>query len=409
MKKGLRFVSVVALAVLGLAGCSKKTATTAQGGDKGTTASAEKMKVGLITLHDENSSYDKNFIDAFKAAADAEGVEAVVRSGIEEGETFAYDATAALVDQGCKFVFADSFGHESNMLKAAKEFKDVEIGHATGTMAHTEKVANFGNAFASIYEGRYLAGVAAGLKLQAMNKTAPKLGYVGAYPFAEVKSGYTSFFLGVQSILPAATMEVKFTNFWYDETLESNYATDLINRGADLISQHADSWGAPTTCEAKKIPNVSYNGSTASRCPETYIVSSKIDWTPYFKHAFQQVKAGKHVGYDYSGTLGSTIHNGAVALTELGKNAAEGTEAKLEEVAGKLRDGSLKVFDCSKFTVNGQHLTSYKADVDTDEAYAKDTEVIKTEGGVTYFAESEFRSAPYFDIDIDGITVLSDK
>ncbi len=395
MKKGLRSVSVVALAVFGLVGCGKTSDTT-----------NKKVKVGLITLHDENSTYDKNFIDAFKEAAASEGVEAVIRTGVDEGENFAYNAASALVEEGCKFVFADSFGHESNMIKAAKEFTDVEFGHGTGTMAHTEKLANYGNAFASIFEGRYLAGVAAGLKLQAMGKTAaPKVGYVGAFPYAEVKSGYTSFFLGIRSIVPSATMEVKFTNSWYNEVEEANVATNLIANGADLISQHADSWGAPTTCESKNVPNVSYNGSTASRCPNTFIVSSKINWAPYFKDAFQKVKAGKHVGIDYSGTLGSTLSDGAVALTELGKNAAAGTEAKLNEVAGKLRDGSLKVFDCSTFTVKGDHLTSYKADVNTDEKFTPDTEVIKTEGGVTYFAESEFRSAPYFDIDIDGITL----
>jgi len=176
---------------------------------------------------------------------------------------------------------------------------------------------------------------------------------------------------------------------------------------ASIISQHADSWGAPTACEKAGVPNISYNGSTESNCKNTYVVSSKINWQPYFEYCFDQVAANKPIEKDYCGSLGSTLYNGSVALAPLGKLApATNTEAKLNEVAGKLRDGSLKVFDCSKFTVKGEHLTTYMADVNSDAAYTPDTEVIKTENGVTYFAESEFRSAPYFDIIIDGITPI---
>ena len=171
--------------------------------------------------------------------------------------------------------------------------------------------------------------------------------------------------------------------------------------------QHADSWGAPTACEKAGVPNVSYNGSTEKNCKNTYLVSSKIDWQPYFEHCFDKVLANENIEKDYTGTLGSTLYNGSVALSQLGQKApVSGTEAKLNEVADALRDGSLKVFDCSKFTVNGEHLTSYMADVNSDPAYTPDTEVIKTEGGVTYFAESAFRSAPYFDVRIDGIEEL---
>ena len=166
--------------------------------------------------------------------------------------------------------------------------------------------------------------------------------------------------------------------------------------------------GAPKACESAKVPNITYNGSTEKECPNTYVISSKIDWEPYFEYAFQQIIDKKAIDNDYCKGLGTALDNGSVALGEPGKlGAAEGTKAKLEEVAKKLRDGSLKVFDCSKFTVNGEHLTSYMADVDQDEAFTKDTEVIKTAGDVTYFAESEFRSAPYFDIQIDGINFLN--
>ncbi len=400
MKKGLVSLAVAGLALLSVTGCQTNSSSS----------SASSLKVGLITLHDSNSTYDKNFIDAFNTACKKMNVTAVIKNNIEEGES-AYTAAADLVDQGCKFIFADSFGHEDYILKAAKQFTDVQFSHATGTKAHTEKLSNFHNAFASIYQGRYLAGVAAGMKLKSMIEadasTSKKIGYVGAYPYAEVKSGFTSYYLGVKSIVSDVTMSVKYTNSWYDETGEKNAANALISAGCSIISQHADSWGAPTACEEKSVPNVTYNGSTESKCPNTYLISSKVNWEPYFEYAIGQVKDSKAIDTDWCQGLGDDLASGSVALADPGAKAAvSGTKAKLEEIAKKLKDGSLKVFDCSTFTVNGEHLTSYMADVDTDANYTKDTEVIKKENGVTYFAESEFRSAPYFDIDIDGITEL---
>lgn len=370
-----------------------------------------KIKVGLIALHDSNSTYDKNFIDAFNKACEVKGVTAVIKTGIPESAKVTEEADD-LVDQGCKFIFADSFGHESHLLASAKKASDVQFAHATGTMAHTENVSNFHNAFASIYEGRYLAGVAAGLKLQDMiakdPTTSKKIGYVGAFPYAEVVSGYTSYFLGVQSIVSDVTMEVSYTNSWYDETAEKNAAQSLINRKCSIISQHADSLGAPTACEEAGVPNISYNGSTEAAGPNTYVISSKINWQPYFELCIDAVLNGTSIPTDYTGTLGDSIYDGSVSLVTPGAKAAvSGTEEKLNEIHKQLKDGSLKVFDCSKFTVNGQHLTSYMADVNTDANYEKDTQVIKTENGVTYFAESEYRSAPYFDVRIDGITELS--
>lgn len=391
MKNNLKIATLI-LATVALSACG--------GNDN-------KPKAGLITLHDDTSTYDKNFIDAFKAACDKMGYTPVIKTGIAEG-TAAYDTAVNLADSGCKFVFADSFGHEEHISKAAGEYKNVEFGHATGTTAHTLKLANFHNAFASIYQGRYLAGVAAGLKLQAMPAgTSHKIGYVGAHPYAEVISGLTSYYLGVKSIVADVTMDVKFTGEWYHEAKEKSACEALIQGGCSIISQHADSWGAPTACETAGVPNVTYNGSTEEKCANTYVISSKINWEPYFEYALGKINKGEAIATDWCEGLGSALDNGAVAMGEPGKKAAaEGTKAKLEEVAAKLRDGSLKVFDCSKFTVKGQNLTSYMADVNSDEKYTPDTEVIKTEGGVTYFAESEFRSAPYFDLWIDGITNL---
>ena len=378
------------------------------------------FKIGLITLHGESSTYDKNFIDAFKAACTALGISSsqyIISTDIAEGEA-CFQKAEDMVDQGCKAIFADSFGHEDYLIQSALLHSDVQYFHATGTQAHTAELANFHNAFASIYEGRYLAGVAAGLKLKEMNEKGlikdtnkdangnVKVGYVGAWTYAEVISGFTSWYLGVRSVFPKVVMEVQFTGSWYDETAEKTAAETLIRRGAALLSQHADSMGAPTACETAGIPDVSYNGSTINACPNTFIVSSKIDWTYYFKWIIAAVGGNATaVPTDFAGTIDDGC---MVALTAVnGDVMAEGTIDKLVEVRGKLLDGSLKVFDCSKFTVGGEHLTAYLADVDTDAAFAPDTQVVKTEGGVTYFAESEFRSAPYFNIQIDGITYLN--
>ena len=368
---------------------------------------AAAVKVGFIFLHDEQSTYDKNFMDAAKKACEEMGVEYAQRTQIPESKD-CYDAAVDLIEtDGCNVIFADSFGHESFLIEAAKKYPDVQFCHATGTQAHTAGVANFHNAFASIYQGRYLAGVAAGLKLNEMIESGKitadkaKMGYVGAFTFAEVISGYTSFYLGAKSVCPSVTMDVKFTGSWYDEQKEKEAAQALIAGGCVLISQHADSMGAPTACETAGVPNVSYNGSTVAACPNTFIVSSRIDWTPYFKYMIQCVQDGKAIDADWTGT----IETGSVVLTDINeKAAAPGTAEKLEEVKGKLLDGSLQVFDTANFTVEGKKLDSYKADVDTDANFEKDTEVI--ENGVFY--ESKHRSAPYFDVRIDGITLLDE-
>ena len=368
------------------------------------------LKIGFIFLHDENSTYDLNFINAAKAACAEMGLtedQYILRTNIPEGQE-CYNAAAELVDEGCKIIFADSFGHEPYLIEAAKEFPEVEFCHATGTKAHTENLPNYHNAFATIYEGRYLAGVAAGMKLNEMIEAGTitadqaKIGYVGAYPYAEVKSGYTSFFLGARYMCPTATMEVTFTGSWYDETAEKEGAQKLIKNGCKLISQHADSMGAPTACELAGIPDVSYNGSTKDACPNTYIVSSRIDWTPYFKLAMESCLKGEAIPADWCGG----IQEGSVVLTEINEAvAAPGTVEKIEEIKKMLENGELHVYDTKTFTVDGKMLDSYMADVDTDPNYEGDTEVI-IDG---YFHESEFRSAPYFSLRIDGITLLDEK
>ena len=397
MKKILSLILVVVL----LLGCCASFAACNKGGKD-----PSEIKAALIALHGTSSTYDKNFIEAFKTACQNKGLKEenyTIITDIPEG-TECYDEAANFADEGYDVIFADSFGHEAYMLQAAKEFPNIQFCHATGTKAHTENVANFQNAFASIYEGRYLAGVAAGLKLLELygddiTDEEAKVGYVGAWPYAEVISGYTSWFLGVRSVVPNATMEVRYTNSWYDEPGEMATAEALIASGCKLISQHADSMGAPTACENAGIPNVAYNGTTGKT--NTFIIASRINWVPYFEYMLDCVIKGEDIKTDYTGS----IETNSVVITELGAAAAAGTQEKLDEVKAQFANGTLKVFDCSKFTVKGEHLTTYLADVDDAGDFVPETDVIKTENGITYFAESEFRSAPYFNIIIDGITI----
>ena len=362
------------------------------------------VKAGFIFLHDETSTYDLNFINGAKEACEKLGVEYIFKTNIPEGQEAA-DAAEELIDEGCNFIFADSFGHESFLMQVAKDYPEVQFCHATGTQAHTAGLDNYHNGFASIYEGRFLGGVAAGLKLNEMIESGAitadqaKVGYIGAFPYAEVKSGYTSFFLGVRYVCPSATMDVTFTNSWYDPTLEKEGAIKLISNGCVLLSEHADSMGAPTECQDKGVPFVFYNGSAANDCPDTFIVASRIDWAPYMEYAMTCVAEGKDIGADWTGTIAT----GSVKLTEINdKAAAAGTAEKIAEIQALIESGELKVFDTATWTVNGQTLTEYMADVDDMGDFAPDTNVI-ADG---YFHESEYRSAPYFDIDIDGITNL---
>ena len=402
-------LSLTMILALSACGGTKSDDDNAKGDETKTDAPAETatdFKVGFIMLHDENSTYDLNFINAAKAACEKLGVEYTLITNVPEGQE-CYDKAAELADAGCNIIFADSFGHEDYMIQAAKEFPDVQFCHSTGTKAHTEGLDNYHNAFASIYEGRYLAGIAAGMKLNEMIDSGKitadqaKIGYVGAFTYAEVISGYTSFFLGARSVCPSASMEVTFTGSWYDETAEKEGANKLIADGCVLISQHADSMGAPTACETAGVPNVSYNGSTESVGPNTYIVSSRIDWEPYYEYAITAAMNGDPIDTDWTGTLAT----GSVVLTDLNANvAAEGTQEAIDAAKAELEAGTRQVFDVTTFTVDGQQVESYQADVDTDANYTPDTEVV--ENGA--FQESKFRSAPYFDLRIDGITLLDE-
>ena len=359
----------------------------------------EDLKVGFVFIGDENEGYTAAHYKGAMEMKEALGLaddQIIVKWNIPEDET-AQDAAMDLADQGCQIVFANSFGHESYVIEAAKEYPEVQFCHATGFQAASSGLSNMHNYFTAIYEARYVSGVVAGMKLNQMiedgtvAKDACKIGYVGAYPYAEVISGYTSFFLGVRSVCPDATMEVKYTNSWASFDLEKEAADALISDGCVLISQHADTTGAPTACEAAGVPCVGYNISMIATAPTQALTSSTNNWGAYVTEAVQHVVDGTEIPVDWC----KGFSDGAVLITELNEAAvAPGTKEKVEEVEAKLAAGELHVFDTSTWTVEGKTLDSYKKD-DGNE-YISDG----------YFHESEFASAPAFDILIDGIKTI---
>lgn len=360
----------------------------------------EDIKVGIIYIGDENEGYTAAHmagIDEMQAALGLDDSQIIEKTLIGEDEACA-DAAYDLADQGCQIVFANSFGHETYMLEAAQEYPEVQFCHATGYQAASSGLANMHNYFTSVYESRYVSGVVAGLKLNEMiadgkiTEDQTKIGYVGAYPYAEVISGYTSFYLGAKSVCPSVTMEVKYTNSWASFDLEKECAEALIADGCVLISQHADTTGAPTACEAAGVPVVGYNVSMIETAPNWALTSASIDWGPYYTYAVQSVVDGTPIDTDWC----KGFAEGANKITELNTACiAEGTEAKVEEVEQAIIDGTLHVFDTTTFAVGGETLDTYEKN---GIEYISDG----------YFHESEFGSAPAFDIAIDGITSIAE-
>ena len=360
------------------------------------TASAEvtkdTIKVGLILLHDENIGYDEIHLNGFMDMVKNLGLtedQYVIKYNIPENE-LCYDAAVDLAEAGCNIIFADSFGHESYMLQAATEYPDIQFCHATGYQAATSGLKNMHNFFSAVYESRYVSGVVAGLKLNEQIEkgefTADEavMGYVGAYPYAEVISGYTAFYLGARSVCPSVTMKVTYTNSWADMALEKEAADALIAQGCVLISQHADTTGAPTACQAAGVPCVGYNVSMISVAPDSALTSAAVVWGPYYTYAAKCLIDGEEIATDWC----KGYVDGAVEIKELNeKVVAAGTEETVNAVIEKLKNGELHVFDTSTFTVDGKTLE--------DETYVWDG----------YYHESELASAPSFTYIIDGITV----
>ena len=365
------------------------------------------VKVGLICIGDENDQgYTYNFIRGKEAATEALAasgidVEWVVKWNIGE-DTGCEDANIELAEEGCQLIINNSFGFEPFMLKVAPDYPEIEFIACTNQASWGDDLDNTHNAFANIYEGRYLAGVVAGMKLQQMidegTITADQavIGYVGAFSFAEVISGFTSYYLGAKSVCPSVTMKVQFVGSWSDATEEANAASALADMGCVMISQHSDNTTPATTAQSKGVFHTGYNNDMISVAPEASLIGTRINWAPYFEYVIGSVANGGSFDQDWC----HGMEMNAVVMTDLNEAiAAPGTAEKLAEVEDQLRSGKLQVFDTSTFTIGGEELKNAFA-LDTDGDFAPDSEEAVFDGA---FHESHFQSAPYFALRIDGI------
>lgn len=362
---------------------------------------APAFKVGVIYIGDENEGYTEAHMKGIAEMKKNLGLsdsQVIEKKCIPEDEK-AYDAAVDLAEQGCTYIIATSFGHESYLIQAAKEYPKIQFAHATGYQAAGCGLSNMHNFMPSVYQSRYVSGIVAGLKLNQMiadgkiKADEAKIGYVGAYPFAEVVSGYTSFFLGVRSVCPSATMEVRYTNSWADMALEKETAEAFIASKCVLISQHADTTGAPTACEAKGVPCVGYNVDMTAVAPNAALTSAALNWGAFYTMSAKAVKDGQNFEVNWS----RGYSDDAVLITPINSKVAtaDANEKANAAIAG-IKNGSIKVFDLSTFTIGGKRLDALIAeggDWAKYAAYVKDGA----------FSEQDGFAAPAFDLRIDGI------
>ena len=421
LKKTLCLILALAMTLMMVA-CGDGNANAGDAGN---------IKIGVILVGDETEGYTAAHMEGIKTAAASLGIkddQIIWKYKVEENST-CYDAAVDLVGQGCNMVISNSYGHQTFMVQAAEEYPDVTFVSMTGDFAAISGLDNFKNAFTKVYESRYVSGVVAGMKLKELldngtlsAQTQPnsfdangnvKIGYVGAFAYAEVVSGYTAFFLGIQSVVPNTVMEVMYTNSWFDIDKEGAAAEALVANGAVIIGQHADSTGAPAAVQ-KLLDNgticysIGYNIDMLATAPTAALTSATNTWSVFYKHAFETVMKGEKLEADWAGGYAQD----AVAITKLGESCAAGTAEKVAEIEGALKAGTLHVFDTNTFTVGGEKVTSAPCDMSfmdwsTMTAIYQGETVEAIKDG--YFAESEFRSAPYFSLRIDGITEDADS
>ena len=306
MKKIIAMLLAVLFVCGALAACggSSDKKTDDKKSDGGETKADSDFKVGVVLVGDENEGYTFAHMEGIKEAAKELGLsddQIIWKYNIPEDEQ-CKDACDDLVGQGCSVIFTNSYGHQSYTQQAAEEYPDVQFVAMTGDTAKASGLENFSNAFTRVYESRYVSGVVAGLKVKELLDADKipaegfdadgnvKIGYVGAYPYAEVVSGYTAFYLGIKSVVSNVVMDVQYTNSWFDMVAE-------------------DSTGAPSAVEAalkdgKVAYSVGYNVDMLSVAPTAALTSATNNWAVYYKYAIGTAKDGGKIetnwaeGYD---------------------------------------------------------------------------------------------------------------
>lgn len=387
----------------------------AQGGSEAATSTGPKAtKIGFVVINDESDQgYTWNFMNGMdnaieKLTAEGYNVELLVKRNTSES-AICKDNNEELAAEGCEIIFNNSYGFEPYMLEAARDYPDTIFVGMTNCGSQQDGNRNTYNAFAAIYEGRYLAGIAAGMKLQQLidegTITADQavIGYVGAYSFAEVISGMSGYYLGAKSVCPSVTMIVQFVGTWGDATLEEAAANSLIDAGAVMISQHSDTTSPALAAQKKGVYHTGYNTDMTKVAPQASLLSCRIDWTRYFYTFIKNYIDGVENPSDWTGT----VAEGDVVITELNEAiAAPGTKEALEKAEKAFADGTLHVFDTSKFTVNGGQVLTHAFAIDSDGDFTADKDEAVWDG-IFHESYPAFQSAPYLTAVIDGITWLN--
>ena len=280
----------------------------------------------------------------------------VVDNVPDNDDTAVATAIDTVVNQGADIVFGISFGYIQPMADKAEEYKDVIFSHGTGYMAND---TNFNNYFGRIYQARYLAGIAAGLKsLETGNNS---IGYVAAYntEYAETCSGINGFTLGVQSANPDATVYVKKINIWGNENLERQAAQALIDTyNCGVISQHCDSAQPQLVAQENNAFGCGYNSDMTEQAPNAHITAAIWHWNVYYQTAIEAAMAcngdaSKFVENMDGNAYYAGLAEGLVDTSPVNEaTAAPNTTAVMDAVRELIKSGEWDVFTGVKLSYN---------------------------------------------------------
>ncbi len=331
MKKLLALL-MSAVMLLSVAGC---------GGTEAGGTTKDTIKVGVIHIGDpaDGSGYSYTHDLGIQEMQESLGLkdDQIVRKINIPDDDSAATKTAIedCIAEGCTIIFGTSYGYMDTMESLAAEYPDVYFSHGTG---YKSNETNFNNYFGRIYQARYLAGIAAGLKT-----TTDKIGYVSAYgtELAETCSGINAFALGVQAVNPDAVVYVKTLSSWFDPANETAYAEALIEMGCDVIAQHCDTANPQVAAQNASVFGCGYNSDMTPQAPKAHLVAPIWNWGVYYTAATQAVIDGKwaELGNYYAG-----IEVDLVDVSPVSENCAENTKEYIDAVKALIKAGEWDVF-----------------------------------------------------------------
>lgn len=328
---------------------------------EGEQLSFSNVKVGFVHVGDPSDmgytyNHDLGTQNMMKALGLSEN-QVLNKFNISEDDNCAA-ALRELAEDGCNIIFATSHGFEPYVQEVAAEYLDIQFCHANGYMAPTGE-PNTHNYFGRIHEARYLSGIVAGMKAKEIGN--PKLGYVAAFPYAEIVSGFTAFYLGAKSVYPEVTMKIMYTGSWNDPTKEAQNTQALADAGCGVISQHCDSSAPATAAQKAGIFQVGYNSPMIDVAPNASLTSAVWDWSKYLVFAVTCVVNGETIPPDWAGGLSDGVCN-ISALNEA--LIADGSKEAVETARTAIMNGTLQVFagPLHGFSAEGEEITIEEGD-----------------------------------------------